>query len=291
LWGSRVLHPLAARPIRSYSARESPPHPRKRNRAHRRSPRWPSWRPAPRTVRKEIITSTTTGRLRPSHVVIVGRRGWRSLSTSAAIMRYDPKNAHLAGPRPLHPEQRATRRRCSTARPGRGRLLRPLTVGRRFASSAARSKGHPQHAPPWAGVEASTGSLGQGLSLGIGHALAARLDKPRLSRLRHARRRRDRGGPGLGSGHVGPQVQNSTTSSPSSIKMGYPADRPRTSEGHGPAAVGAGAGRRSAGRPRRSTANDMKETLAALQKDGHRQGQAERHHRQDGQGLADPGRS
>ena len=37
-------------------------------------------------------------------------------------------------------------------------------------------EGHPNMAR-LAGVEASTGSLGQGLSLGVGHALAARVDK------------------------------------------------------------------------------------------------------------------
>lgn len=37
-------------------------------------------------------------------------------------------------------------------------------------------EGHPNMAR-LAGVEASTGSLGQGLSLGVGHALAARIDK------------------------------------------------------------------------------------------------------------------
>src|SRR5260370_4940761 len=37
-------------------------------------------------------------------------------------------------------------------------------------------EGHP-NMRRLAGVEASTGSLGQGLSIGIGHALAARLDK------------------------------------------------------------------------------------------------------------------
>ncbi|MEO6811741.1 MAG: transketolase [Isosphaeraceae bacterium] len=40
----------------------------------------------------------------------------------------------------------------------------------------SRLEGHPDmHRLP--GVEASTGSLGQGLSLGVGHALAARIDK------------------------------------------------------------------------------------------------------------------
>ncbi len=37
-------------------------------------------------------------------------------------------------------------------------------------------EGHP-NMKRLAGVEASTGSLGQGLSIGIGHALAARIDK------------------------------------------------------------------------------------------------------------------
>ncbi len=42
------------------------------------------------------------------------------------------------------------------------------------------------------GVEASTGSLGQGLSIALGHALAARLEFLQLSRLRPDRRRRIR---------------------------------------------------------------------------------------------------
>ena len=54
------------------------------------------------------------------------------------------------------------------------------------------------------GVEVATGSLGHGLSLGLGMALAGRIQGRRYPRLRDPERRRVQRGVGLGSGHVGP---------------------------------------------------------------------------------------
>ena len=57
-------------------------------------------------------------------------------------------------------------------------------------------QGHPEidRTP---GIEAYTGSLGQGLSIACGMAMAAKLDKQRLPHLLRPRRRRDRRRPGL----------------------------------------------------------------------------------------------
>ena len=41
------------------------------------------------------------------------------------------------------------------------------------------------------GIEASTGSLGQGLSLAVGHAIAAKMDKKSYHTFLHDGRRRD----------------------------------------------------------------------------------------------------
>ena len=63
----------------------------------------------------------------------------------------------------------------------------------------SRMQGHPvQGLTP--GIEASTGSLGQGLSIGIGHAIAGRLDSKPYSHVRADGRRRVPGRPGVGSG-------------------------------------------------------------------------------------------
>ena len=67
-------------------------------------------------------------------------------------------------------------------------------------------EGHP-NMKRLAGVEASTGSLGQGLSIGIGHALAARDRQEELSHLCPHRRRRARRGTKLGGGRGGGQVR------------------------------------------------------------------------------------
>ena len=58
-------------------------------------------------------------------------------------------------------------------------------------------QGHPDRvALP--GIEAATGSLGQGLSVAMGMALGLKLSGKQRARLLHPRRRRDPGRPGLG---------------------------------------------------------------------------------------------
>ena len=61
--------------------------------------------------------------------------------------------------------------------------------------------GHPEHGKV-PGVEASTGALGHGLSIGVGMALAARMQRPRQPRVRGHGRRRDQRGIGVGGGAV-----------------------------------------------------------------------------------------
>lgn len=90
------------------------------------------------------------------------------------VMRYDPKQPHL-------PDRDRFIMSKGHAAPGLYVALAQagyfehdfLNTLRQFGSPL---EGHPVYgkAP---GVEASTGSLGQGLSIGLGHALAARIDK------------------------------------------------------------------------------------------------------------------
>ena len=78
-----------------------------------------------------------------------------------------------------------------------------------------RLQGHPDcNLCP--GVEVSTGSLGQGLSIAAGMAAGLKLTGKPQRVFCAARRRRVRGGPGLGGRHVGRPSRTWTTSSPSS---------------------------------------------------------------------------
>jgi len=89
------------------------------------------------------------------------------------ILRYDPKHPHAAN-----------RDRCILSK-GHGCLaLYTILAEKGFFPSAELSKfcapdgmlgGHPEHKIP--GVEASTGSLGHGLPIGVGMALNARFEK------------------------------------------------------------------------------------------------------------------
>jgi transketolase len=125
-----------------------------------------------KSIRKNIITSTTTA-----------GSGHPTSSLSAVeiavalyfggILRYDPKNPHW-------PERDRFILSKGHAAP---LLYAVLAEAGYFPASELPTlrkldsplEGHPnmRRVP---GVEASTGSLGQGLSIGIGHALAARLD-------------------------------------------------------------------------------------------------------------------
>jgi transketolase len=125
-----------------------------------------------KTIRIEIIKSTTaagsghpTSSLSGVEIAVVLYFG--------GVLRYDPKNPHWperdrfilskghAAPL-LYAVLAEAGYFCTRLLPTLRKLDSPL-------------EGHP-NMRRLAGVEASTGSLGQGLSIGIGHALATRLD-------------------------------------------------------------------------------------------------------------------
>ena len=125
-----------------------------------------------RTIRKEIITSTTaagsghpTSSLSGVEIAVALYFG--------GVLRYDPKNPHW-------PE----RDRFILSKGHAAPLLYAVLAEAGYFSPdllpTLRKIGSPLEGHPnmrrLPGVEASTGSLGQGLSLGIGHALATRLD-------------------------------------------------------------------------------------------------------------------
>src|SRR5262245_43287868 len=130
-----------------------------------------------KSIRKNIITSTTTA-----------GSGHPTSSLSAVevavalyfggILRHDPKNPHW-------PQRDLFILSKGHAAPllyavlaEAGYFSRDLLVTLRKLDSPL--EGHPNYARAKSarigGIEASTGSLGQGLSLGIGHALATRMD-------------------------------------------------------------------------------------------------------------------
>ena len=117
----------------------------------------------------------------------------------------------------------------------------------------------PAHGLP--GVEAATGSLGHGLPIGVGMALAARIQGTGLPRLRRAVRRRVQRGLGVGGGDVRRRRRSSTTSAPSSTTTS--GRRRRAPTRCWPSRRCATSGRRSAGTPSRSTATTS-DALAAL---------------------------
>ena len=73
------------------------------------------------------------------------------------------------------------------------------------ASSAARCRAMPDRVM-LPGIEAATGSLGQGLSVAMGMALGLKLGGQGRARLLRDRQRREPGGPGLGEPHVRPKL-------------------------------------------------------------------------------------
>ena len=126
-----------------------------------------------RRLRRHIITMTTAaGSGHPSSSL-------SAVEVLAAlyfggVMKYDPK-------RPTWPERDRFIMSKGHAAPV---LYAALAEAGFFPASdleTLRKLGSPLEGHPnmrrLAGVEASTGSLGQGLSIGIGHALAARIDK------------------------------------------------------------------------------------------------------------------
>jgi transketolase len=125
-----------------------------------------------KTIRKEIITSTTaagsghpTSSLSGVEIAVALYFG--------GILRYDPKN-------PTWPQRDRFILSKGHAAPLLYAVLAEAGYFSRELLPTLRKLGSPLEGHPnmrrVPGVEASTGSLGQGLSLGIGHALATRLD-------------------------------------------------------------------------------------------------------------------
>ena len=92
------------------------------------------------------------------------------------FLRHDAKNPHWPDRDRFILSKGHAARRCWYAGAGGSRLLPPHDMIMTLRKLGSPIEGHP-NMTKLGGVEASTGSLGQGLSLGIGHALAARIDK------------------------------------------------------------------------------------------------------------------
>jgi transketolase len=125
-----------------------------------------------KSIRKEIITSTTTAGSGHPTSSLSGVEIAVALYFGG-LLRYDPKNPHWPG-----------RDRFILSKGHAAPLLYAVLAEAGYFSKdllpTLRKLGSPLEGHPnmrrLAGVEASTGSLGQGLSIGIGHALAARLN-------------------------------------------------------------------------------------------------------------------
>ena len=125
-----------------------------------------------RSIRRGIITSTTTAASGHPTSSLSGVEIAVALYFGG-FLRHDPKNPHWPG----------RDRFILSKGHGAPLLYAVLAEAGYFPKEqlqTLRKIGSPLEGHPnmrrLAGVEASTGSLGQGLSLGIGHALAARLD-------------------------------------------------------------------------------------------------------------------
>jgi transketolase len=123
-------------------------------------------------IRKDIITSTTTAGSGHPTSSLSGVEIAVALYFGG-VLRYDPKNPHW-------PERDRFILSKGHAAP---LLYAVLAEAGYFSTDLLQTlrkldsplEGHP-NMRRLAGVEASTGSLGQGLSIGIGHTLATRLD-------------------------------------------------------------------------------------------------------------------
>jgi transketolase len=126
-----------------------------------------------KSIRKEIITSTTTAGSGHPTSSLSGVEIAVALYFGG-VLRYDPKNPHWPA-----------RDRFILSKGHAAPLLYAVLAEAGYFSKdmlpSLRKLGSPLEGHPnmrrLAGVEASTGSLGQGLSIGIGHALAARLSQ------------------------------------------------------------------------------------------------------------------
>src|SRR5438445_2667159 len=123
-----------------------------------------------KSVRKDIITSTTTAGSGHPTSSLSGVEVAVALYFGG-ILRYDPKNPHW-------PQRDRFILSKGHAAPLLYAVLAAAGYFPKEMLPTLRKLGSPLEGHPnmrrLAGVEASTGSLGQGLSIGIGHALAAR---------------------------------------------------------------------------------------------------------------------
>ena len=124
-------------------------------------------------IRREIITSTTTAGSGHPTSSLSGVEIAVALYFGG-VMRYDPKN-------PTWPERDRFILSKGHAAPLLYAVLAEAGYFPRELLSTLRKLGSPLEGHPnmrrLPGVEASTGSLGQGLSLGLGQALGIKLDK------------------------------------------------------------------------------------------------------------------
>src|SRR5437868_5133865 len=125
------------------------------------------------TIRKEIITSTTeAGSGHPTSSLSAVE-----IATAlyfGSVLRYDPKKPHW-------PQRDRFIMSKGHASPLLYAVLAeagyfPVDMLNTLRKLNSPLEGHP-NMRKLPGVEASTGSLGQGLSIGIGHALATRMDR------------------------------------------------------------------------------------------------------------------
>jgi transketolase len=125
-----------------------------------------------RRLRSHIVTSTTAaGSGHPSTSLSMVEL--LTVLYFGGVLRYDPKN-------PTDPERDRFILSKGHGAPGLYAVLAeagyfPVQEVNDLRKLGSPLEGHPNMCR-LAGVEASTGSLGQGLSIGIGHALAAKLD-------------------------------------------------------------------------------------------------------------------
>ncbi|CAN5545604.1 transketolase [soil metagenome] len=125
-----------------------------------------------RRIRRDIVISTTkAGSGHPSTSLSMVEV--LSVLYFGGVLRYDPAEPH-------HPERDRFVLSKGHGAPGLYAVLAEAGYFPREDLATLRQMGSALEGHPnmcrLPGVEASTGSLGQGLSIGIGHAIAARLD-------------------------------------------------------------------------------------------------------------------
>jgi len=125
-----------------------------------------------KVIRKDIITSTTTAGSGHPTSSLSGVEVATALYFGG-FLRHDPKNPH-------DPKRDRFILSKGHAAPLLYAVLAEAGYFPREQLQTLRKLGSPLEGHPnmrrLSGVEASTGSLGQGLSLGVGHALATRMD-------------------------------------------------------------------------------------------------------------------